>query len=170
MKKLSVILISTILVSSCVSKKKYLALEQEKGEVVSELTKTKVEKEDLEAKFNVIQERVEKYNTTIGSLKAENDVKFDANSSKQSTARTFPVSNFLLRLGEEDHHRRSEEYVNSMKKMGWINFEEFKITKDMEVNLTNNTTATERTRRRMGLLMGTFIFGSFLFHIVRKSI
>ena len=99
-----------------------------------------------------------------------NDVKFDANSSKQSTARTFPVSNFLLRLGEEDHHRRSEEYVNSMKKMGWINFEEFKITKDMEVNLTNNTTATERTRRRMGLMMGTFIFGSFLFHIVRKSI
>lgn len=78
MKKVTILLISTILVSSCVSKKKYLELEQEKGEVVSELTKTKVEKEDLETKFNVIQERVEKYNATIGSLKAENDVKFDA--------------------------------------------------------------------------------------------
>ena len=97
MKKVTILLISTILVSSCVSKKKYLALEQEKGEVVSELTKTKVEKEDLEAKFNVIQERVEKYNNTISSLKAENDVKFDvvgntaviSNATKQSMRNTL---------------------------------------------------------------------------------
>jgi len=97
MKKVTILLISTILVSSCVSKKKYLALEQEKGEVVSELTKTKVEKEDLEAKFNVIQERVEKYNNTISSLKAENDVKFDvvgntaviSNATKQSMRKTL---------------------------------------------------------------------------------
>lgn len=78
MKKVSILFASAIILSSCVSKKKYLALEQEKGEVVSELTKTKIAKEDLEAKFSVIEKRVETYNQTIGSLKEENDVKFDA--------------------------------------------------------------------------------------------
>ncbi len=90
--------------SSCVSKKKYLALEKENGEVLNELTKTKVAKEDLEAKFDVIQARVEKYNTKIstlteevGTLTEENDVKFDAvgntavisNATKRSMRETL---------------------------------------------------------------------------------
>lgn len=84
-KKISIALFAIITMASCVSKKKYVALEQEKGEVVSELTKTKVEKEELEEKFAQIEARVEQYNTKIstltdevGSLTAENDVKFDA--------------------------------------------------------------------------------------------
>ena len=68
MKKISMLLVATILLSSCVSKKKYLALEQENGEIKSQLTKTQVEKEDLENKFAKIQERVDRYNEKISSL------------------------------------------------------------------------------------------------------
>ncbi|WP_243473648.1 OmpA/MotB family protein [Winogradskyella sp. MH6] len=86
MKKISMLLVATILLSSCVSKKKYLALEQENGEIKSQLTKTQVEKEDLENKFAKIQERVDRYNDKINSLsedveglKIENDIKLDVN-------------------------------------------------------------------------------------------
>jgi len=68
MKKISALLVTTILLTACVSKKKYLALEQENGEIKSELTKTKVEKEDLENKFAIIERRVSDYNTKIQSL------------------------------------------------------------------------------------------------------
>ena len=72
MKKISILLVTTILLTACVSKKKFLALEQQRGETVSELTKTKVEKEDLENKFAAIEARVSSYNTKIQSL--NNDV------------------------------------------------------------------------------------------------
>jgi len=72
MKKISILLVTTILLTACVSKKKFLALEQQHGETVSELTKTKVEKEDLENKFAAIEARVNSYNTKIQSL--NNDV------------------------------------------------------------------------------------------------
>ena len=68
MKKISILLVTAILLSSCVSKKKYVALEQENGEIKSELTKTKVAKEDLEAKFAIIEARVNEYNSKIQSL------------------------------------------------------------------------------------------------------
>jgi chemotaxis protein MotB len=87
MKKISILLVTAILFSSCVSKKKYMALEQENGQIKSELTKTKVEKEDLENKFTKIQERVDSYNAKINSLnedveglKIENDIKLDINA------------------------------------------------------------------------------------------
>ncbi|MEP3838381.1 MAG: OmpA family protein [Algibacter sp.] len=76
MKKISIVLLIA-LTFSCVSKKKYLALEQENGEIKSELLKTKVENEDLEAKFDKIQSRVEDYNTKLATLKQENDTKLD---------------------------------------------------------------------------------------------
>jgi chemotaxis protein MotB len=68
MKKVSILLVTAILLSSCVSKKKYLALEQQNGEITSELTKTRLEKEDLESKFAAIEARVSDYNTKIQSL------------------------------------------------------------------------------------------------------
>ena len=81
MKKISILLLAT-LVFSCVSKKKYMALEQENGQIKSELTKTRVEKEDLEAKFAQIQQRVDDYNSKITSLKEDVDVLTDENNSK----------------------------------------------------------------------------------------
>ncbi|MDO1501909.1 OmpA family protein [Winogradskyella maritima] len=86
MKKISIVLVTVLLMSSCVSKKKYVALEQENGELKSELTKTRVAKEDLEAKFAAIQVRVDNYNQKIASLnedveglKIENDIKLEVN-------------------------------------------------------------------------------------------
>ncbi|KAA5827675.1 OmpA family protein [Algibacter amylolyticus] len=76
MKKISIVLLIA-LTFSCVSKKKYLALEQENGEIKSELLKTIVAKEDLEAKFDKIQSRVDAYNTKLATLKQENDTKLD---------------------------------------------------------------------------------------------
>jgi chemotaxis protein MotB len=85
MRKISILLVTAILFTACVSKKKYVALEQENGEIKSELTKTRVEREELEAKFAKIQARVDEYNSKINSLtdqnvnlKMENDVKFEA--------------------------------------------------------------------------------------------
>ncbi|MBT8287651.1 MAG: OmpA family protein [Flavobacteriaceae bacterium] len=82
MKKLFVLLVSTLVLASCVSKKKYLALEHENGEIKSELTKTRVEKEDLEAKFDAIQQRVDAYNTKINTLAELNEDLTQENNTK----------------------------------------------------------------------------------------
>ena len=71
MKKISILLVATIMLTACVSKKKYVALEQQNGEITSELTKTRVEKEDLENKFAAIEARVSDYNSKIQSLNEE---------------------------------------------------------------------------------------------------
>tara|TARA_R110000868_G_scaffold4211_10_gene26558 strand:+ start:13985 stop:14812 length:828 start_codon:yes stop_codon:yes gene_type:complete len=74
MKKLSLIAILAIItLSSCVSKKKYVALESDLNDTKSRLTKTQVEKEDLEAKMSKIEARVAEYNEKINSLKEIND-------------------------------------------------------------------------------------------------
>lgn len=77
MKKIYMLLFVAIMTLSCVSKKKYVALQQENGEIRSELQKTRVEKEDLEMKFAKIQARVDEYNNKITSLKEENDAKLE---------------------------------------------------------------------------------------------
>tara|TARA_R110002050_G_scaffold16019_2_gene49153 strand:- start:253175 stop:254002 length:828 start_codon:yes stop_codon:yes gene_type:complete len=74
MKKLSLIaLLVIVTLSSCVSKKKYVALESDLNDTKSRLTKTQVEKEDLEAKMSKIEARVAEYNEKINSLKEIND-------------------------------------------------------------------------------------------------
>ncbi len=75
MKKLSISILAVLVLASCVSKKKYVALEQENGQIKSELTKTRVEKEELEAKFDAIQARVDQYNSKINSLTEDNNAK-----------------------------------------------------------------------------------------------
>ena len=75
MKKLSISILAVIVLASCVSKKKYVALEQENGQIKSELTKTQVEKEELEAKFDAIQARVDQYNSKINTLTEDNNAK-----------------------------------------------------------------------------------------------
>jgi chemotaxis protein MotB len=75
MKRISVIVLSALFFTACVSKKKYLALEQDHGELKSELTKTTVEKEELESKFSKIQQRVDSYNSKINELTEDNNTK-----------------------------------------------------------------------------------------------
>ncbi|MEE9365039.1 MAG: OmpA family protein [Cellulophaga sp.] len=70
MKKIT--LLSTLLLvvfTSCVSKKKYIALENDLSITKSALVKTQVEKEGLETKVSKIEARVAKYNKKINSLK-----------------------------------------------------------------------------------------------------
>ncbi len=64
-----------ILMTSCVSKKKYVALEQELQDTRGTLQKTVVEKEELEDKFAKIEARVADYNAKINSLKEAGDDK-----------------------------------------------------------------------------------------------
>jgi chemotaxis protein MotB len=61
------------LLVSCVSKKKYNELETDYNNTRSELLKTRVEKEDLEAQFAAIETRVDRYNAKIASLQSEKD-------------------------------------------------------------------------------------------------
>ncbi len=94
MKKSALSFLAVIILASCVSKKKYVALEQENGEIKSQLTKTRVEKEELEAKFAKIQARVNEYNTKISSLTQDMDVLTQENESKlQLSADGSVISN-----------------------------------------------------------------------------
>ncbi len=68
--------LSIALMASCVSKKKYTALETNLSETQSALTKTQVEKEELEAKMAKIEARVTEYNQKISSLKEVNDSQY----------------------------------------------------------------------------------------------
>ena len=65
--------------SSCVSKKKYVALEEDYNEARSNLQQTQVEKEELESRLNAIEQRVADYNAKISSLTEENDQKLELN-------------------------------------------------------------------------------------------
>ena len=79
MKKSIILSASAIIIlSSCVSKKKYVALENNLNDTRSTLTKTQVEKEELEAKMAKIEARVEEYNAKISSLKEINDSQYSS--------------------------------------------------------------------------------------------
>lgn len=68
---------ATILTVSCVSKKKYTELETKYDNTRVSLTKTQVEKEELEAKYSAIENRVADYNSKINSLRDDNYQKLD---------------------------------------------------------------------------------------------
>ncbi|MCF6350076.1 MAG: OmpA family protein [Flavobacteriaceae bacterium] len=82
-----IILITTVLVflTSCVSKKKYVALEEDLTITRGELQKTTIEKEEIEARFAVIKKRVADYNTKITSLTDSKTSLEQVNSSLQES-------------------------------------------------------------------------------------
>ena len=67
---------AAILLTACVSKKKYVALEANLADTQSQLSKTQVEKEELESKLSKIEARVDEYNAKINSLKEINDSQY----------------------------------------------------------------------------------------------
>lgn len=73
------LLSGSIFLTSCVSKKKYVELESQYNQTRSTLTKTQLEKEEIEAKYAKIEERVANYNAKIQSLSSAN-TKLDENS------------------------------------------------------------------------------------------
>ncbi|MCW5519469.1 OmpA family protein [Aureitalea sp. L0-47] len=74
MKKLFALalLSGAVMLTSCVSKKKYVELENQYNSTRSTLSKTQLEKEEIEAKYAKIEERVASYNAKINSLTQEN--------------------------------------------------------------------------------------------------
>lgn len=66
-------LASSLLVFSCVSKKKYTELESNLFQTQSELAMTNQEKAELEEKMSIIEARVADYNARINSLRDTND-------------------------------------------------------------------------------------------------
>lgn len=76
---LTVTVLSATLITSCVSKKKYVALEEDYNDTRSSLQKTQVEKQELEERLNAIEGRVADYNSKITSLTEENDQKLEMN-------------------------------------------------------------------------------------------
>ena|SRR5690554_5278032 len=69
---LSLVAIS-LMATSCVSKKKYVELENRYNDTRSTLTKTQMEKEEIEAKYAKIEDRVASYNAKIQSLSDSNN-------------------------------------------------------------------------------------------------
>ncbi|MGA9270100.1 MAG: OmpA family protein [Lutimonas sp.] len=82
MKRILGLLIVTVLVTSCVSKKKYVQLEQNLIDTKGELQQTTLEKEELETKMAAIEKRVEIYNANINSLQSENATLQASNDQK----------------------------------------------------------------------------------------
>lgn len=79
MKKVMLVgLMGMVVLASCVSKKKYVALEGDLSNTKSMLTKTQVEKEELESKVSKIEARVAEYNEKINSLQEINDSQYSS--------------------------------------------------------------------------------------------
>ncbi|MEZ4968075.1 MAG: OmpA family protein [Flavobacteriaceae bacterium] len=77
MKKVTLVsLLGMAFLASCVSKKKYVVLEGDLSNTKSMLTKTQVEKEELESKVSKIEARVAEYNKKINSLQEINDAQY----------------------------------------------------------------------------------------------
>ncbi len=72
-------LLAASMLTSCVSKKKYVALEDDYNTARSNLQQTQVEKEQLEERLGAIEERVADYNARINSLRDENNQKLEMN-------------------------------------------------------------------------------------------
>lgn len=76
---ITVTVLAATMLTSCVSKKKYVALEGELNDTRSTLQKTRVEKEEIEDKYALIEQRVAEYNAKINSLRTENDGMMEMN-------------------------------------------------------------------------------------------
>lgn len=76
---LTVTVVAATMLTSCVSKKKYVALEEDYNNTRSNLQQTQVEKEELEQRLNAIEERVADYNAKINSLTEDNENKLEMN-------------------------------------------------------------------------------------------
>lgn len=122
MKKTITPLLILIILSSCVSKKKYMSLEDQKGKITKQLQQTTVEKEALEAKFAKIEARVIDYNSKINSLSdevgvltEENETKFDAlGNAVISEKSKIGMRNTLSRISPEvmQHYTTLEDSMN----------------------------------------------------------
>lgn len=78
-KTLLVTVLSAAMFTSCVSKKKYVELENELSNTQSTLQRTAMEKEEAQRKLDAIEARVEDYNAKINSLTESNNEMLEMN-------------------------------------------------------------------------------------------
>lgn len=78
-KNVLVALMSIAMLSSCVSKKKYVELENQLSDTQSNLQRTTMEKEEAQRKLDAIEARVADYNAKINSLQEDNDNRMEMN-------------------------------------------------------------------------------------------
>ncbi|WP_271405932.1 OmpA/MotB family protein [Tenacibaculum soleae] len=148
MKKVSLLLTIAIIATSCVSKKKYVELEQRYTNTKGTLQKRTLEKEELEAKFAKIEKRVDNYNSKINSLKGinsslkkENDVKLDmvegaviSNSMKVKMRKTLANVD-ATELSKAKTLKDSMDLAVSYKLKKSINVSELQNSDDIDVNI-----------------------------------
>ncbi|MDO6743576.1 OmpA/MotB family protein [Tenacibaculum soleae] len=148
MKKVSLLLTIAIIATSCVSKKKYVELEQRYTNTKGTLQKRTLEKEELEAKFAKIEKRVDNYNSKINSLKGinsnlkkENDVKLDmvegaviSNSMKVKMRKTLANVD-AAELAKAKTLKDSMNLAVSYKLKKSINVSELQNSDDIDVNI-----------------------------------
>lgn len=80
MKKAVIVsLLSIGMLSSCVSKKKYVELEDQLSNTQSNLQRTTMEKEEAQRKLDAIEARVADYNAKINSLQETNNERLEMN-------------------------------------------------------------------------------------------
>jgi len=87
-KTLILTIVAAGILSSCVSKKKYVELEEQLSNTQSTLQKTAVEKEELERRFAIIEQRVADYNDRINSLKETSEQKYEMNDIAMMNKKT----------------------------------------------------------------------------------
>ena len=93
---LTLVIAAATVLTSCVSKKKYTALESELNDTKNTLQQTQSEKEDIEGKYAAIQKRVAEYNAKINSLRTEkngmmemNDITVMSENTKEKMRNTI---------------------------------------------------------------------------------
>jgi chemotaxis protein MotB len=112
----------TVLTFSCVSKKKYVELQNDLFKTEATLAETRTEKEALEAEKSIledkmgrIQARVDEYNARINSLKSENDAMFSLDGKTPMSTNTKQKLNATLtKVNPEDlaNAKTMEDSVN----------------------------------------------------------
>ncbi len=94
---------------SCVSKKKYVSLENDYNNTKSELLKSRVESEDLQRQMEQIQMRVQRYNEKIASLTE------DQNNLKENMLVSTDDRSLVLSDKNKQAMRRTLQKVPSNK-------------------------------------------------------
>lgn len=94
--------LAATMLTSCVSKKKYVALEDDYNSAQSNLQQTQMEKEQLEERLGAIEERVADYNARINSLRDENNQKLEMNDlTAMSNANKEKMRRTLQKVDQE---------------------------------------------------------------------
>ncbi len=180
MKNFPLLLILTILVNSCVSKKKYVQLEQKYKDTRGALQKTAFEKQELELKFAKIEKRVDNYNKKLNSLnnlnsdlKKENDIKLDmvqgsvmSNSMKAKMRKTLANVDAAV-LANAKTVKDSMNIAVSYKLKKSINTNALENTEDVNVNI-DKTVVMISISDKMLFKSGSYRVNSKAYKVLKK--